>query len=874
MKVLNIALQAVFLSPEVYGVAGGTSAGTNVGHAGAGGGTVAAGVAAAVAANAAADARVSANEVEKGFVSDNSKKTYHEKLVLFAFYLLENCPEYLSNDHRNELQRCDEIDKMNAAAKPGKKDNRTRVRNYMKECFKTVQPAREGQHHNSPIKLDGEGAITYEVVRNFMETKSNTVLADRGSAEKYLADINNGVTIRDDMIDPETGKVRLVIYQSTSQYSAIRSSIAYLFKLAGVERPSKYVADMAKFMGGMKRIVQAAKQHLGLKITEGKVGMPFDVYERAAMNLFFSPEKEDVFAHLFLVLDWNLMKRAENCVDVKVNHISFTDDALVFEFAKSKGNQTGDQFGPWHVYANPKKPWICAHLAMARYLLCFPDALRGDKPLFEGTSQYNRYSSRFARLVQEMEGDLNGYDPSDFGTHSTRKGVATWVAAGCTVAPPIVSLCLRAGWSLGGVKDKYLFHENAGDQHVGRCAAGLDSTTTEFAVSRPYFDYSDLEEDERTNRETMITAWLRDRLPRDISESGFDLAFNCFATICYHYQYLNENLDKKCILRNSAAFKDVPKEFVDVAKIAYPWDKTEYTPKSSGVPPHVTQLADIKELKLKMETLQKSIMDEMRSEMDSRGFASTECNTQKITDAISKLGEMIQKINTHGARNSQPEDEVVQERVAALTMICEDDEDEEFDTGNNVDFGDDGADAVETATTRGISEAKRLAKKRKHANAMKAVGKRKLKMGSHHGILTPLPEDWEFPAMTWTQLVDNWFLGNERDNLPPIVDMDSKMLKHCNKKCGNRMRNNMKLFMSAIKDEAERKACWKGDKSECWTNVSIRDMIHMIRTDFERQHMSQQNRREESSWSTVYGRMSRKGVFTRLREAREAAAQA
>ena len=90
MKVLNIGLEAVFLSPAVYGVAGGTSAGTNVGHAGAGGGTVAAGVAAAVAANAVADARVSANEVEEGFVSDTSKKTYHEKLVLFAFYLLEN----------------------------------------------------------------------------------------------------------------------------------------------------------------------------------------------------------------------------------------------------------------------------------------------------------------------------------------------------------------------------------------------------------------------------------------------------------------------------------------------------------------------------------------------------------------------------------------------------------------------------------------------------------------------------------------------------------------------------------------------------------------------------------------------------------------
>ena len=84
------------------------------------------------------------------------------------------------------------------------------------------------------------------------------------------------------------------------------------------------------------------------------------------------------------------MKRAENCVIAKKNHISFDEDALVFAFAKTKGNQTSDEFGPWHVYANPKTLWICPVLAMARYLFCFPDALRGDAPLFEGTSQYNR----------------------------------------------------------------------------------------------------------------------------------------------------------------------------------------------------------------------------------------------------------------------------------------------------------------------------------------------------------------------------------------------------------------------------------------------------------------------------------------------------
>ena len=51
-------------------------------------------------------------------------------------------------------------------------------------------------------------------------------------------------------------------------------------------------------------------------------------------------------------------------------------------------------------------------------------------------------------------------------------------------------------------------------------------------------------------------------------------------------------------------------------------------------------------------------------------------------------------------------------------------------------------------------------------------------MGSHHGLLTPLPSDWEFSSITWSQLIENWFLGNQRDNLPPIIDLDSKLVKH------------------------------------------------------------------------------------------------
>ena len=78
--------------------------------------------------------------------------------------------------------------------------------------------------------------------------------------------------------------------------------------------------------------------------------MLFEVYKFIAKGLFESSKKEHVFVHLFLILNWNLMKRSDNCVNMKVMHIRFHEDALVFEFAKSKGMQGGeDHVGPWHM---------------------------------------------------------------------------------------------------------------------------------------------------------------------------------------------------------------------------------------------------------------------------------------------------------------------------------------------------------------------------------------------------------------------------------------------------------------------------------------------------------------------------------------------
>ena len=66
-----------------------------------------------------------------------------------------------------------------------------------------------------------------------------------------------------------------------------------------------------------------------------------------------------------------------------------------------------------------------------------------------------------------------GVEEGNLGAHSCIKGVANLVDACCTVSPPIVLICIIAGWFMVGVKDNYIKRESDGDQCVGRFTSGL-----------------------------------------------------------------------------------------------------------------------------------------------------------------------------------------------------------------------------------------------------------------------------------------------------------------------------------------------------------------------------------------------------------------
>ena len=325
-------------------------------------------------------------------------------------------------------------------------------------------------------------------------------------------------------------------FMSNSTYETARSAIVYLHKEAGVEVDRDLRQRLCDFMSGMRRKVASQRKENGVSIMEGKRKMSFQVYEKIC-ELFLKSEGNE-FAHCFLVLEWNLMARSQNVVDSHVENVYFDNDCLVFQFGKTKCDQTGknaDQL--WHVYANPHNPAICPVLSLSRYLFANPGVLidgvlgrdeqegeeqdveevqpevtrgntsrervgtggtsstrsgRGTRRsrrglLFPGGNQYQRFMSAFHNIIKENADELArlGVEPGDLGSHSARKGACSYASAGCTVSPPMASICLRACWSMGLVKERYLHYEKAGDQFLGRAVSGLNMMTTDFGVSPP-----------------------------------------------------------------------------------------------------------------------------------------------------------------------------------------------------------------------------------------------------------------------------------------------------------------------------------------------------------------------------------------------------
>ena len=134
----------------------------------------------------------------------------------------------------------------------------------------------------------------------------------------------------------------------------------------------------------------------------------------------------------------------------------------------------------------------------------------------------------------------HGIPFDEISTHSYRKGSATYTASGSTSAPPIVAICLRAGWKLGGVLNTYLSLESAGDRFVGRVCTLLPQLSKKFCVMSPRFpieeDENDMVADENEALLAVIDTAMTGMFGDYRSHGGSFAAVlrHCLASLCFH----------------------------------------------------------------------------------------------------------------------------------------------------------------------------------------------------------------------------------------------------------------------------------------------------------------------------------------------------
>jgi len=338
-------------------------------------------------------------------------------------------------------------------------------------------------------------------------------------------------------------------FLSKSGSGGFRSAFKELHRQCGTSIDLELEADLKEKYQGLLRGLAEEKQQKGGRLSEGKDPMSFPLYKFLCKKLVQDGSKEAIFVHAFLTLTWNLICRSKNTVNIHMNHITWGSDSIIIKFAHTKTDVTGDQQSyARHVYANPYDMHICAIIALAKYLSCFPP--KEDGLLFDANS-YKRFQKILKKIVKENQADVErmGYDVDDIGVHSVRKGAATYCCGGTTAAPHIAAVCNRAGWSMGKVKDVYIKYGAAGDQHVGRVVAGLPVLNARYACSPPFFriqqdDTIEPEEFECTVED--VDYAIATFFPTFEAKVTFKpVTVTCSAALLYGYTFLDSNVESK-----------------------------------------------------------------------------------------------------------------------------------------------------------------------------------------------------------------------------------------------------------------------------------------------------------------------------------------
>ena len=371
-----------------------------------------------------------------------------------------------------------------------------------------------------------------------------------------------------------------------------------------------------------------------------------------------------------------------------------------------------------HVYANPTEPIMCPVLTLAFYFSCCLNMRpMAEEFLFPGNDQYQRYSKQLHRVLHEHvdEVRLLGFEVTDIGTHSIRKGAISYLAS-LPGGPPIAAVCIWAGWTMGNIRDIYMRYISSGDQFVGWCLSILPLLHTEFGSSPPLFvpTICDWADDYRKMQFSMLTG---------IAHLSW-MTLCCFASLAYHRAFITTNLGPNHVVRTSGPFFRDGNALTHVGNgttivVSYPWSSSEAF---MGIPPHVSILQDLTCLRMAQERLIESFVAKVKQAIDECGLSGGALTEQRLRDIFegfsNEMREQFQQA-TNGNGNAEAN---VAERI---------------ETGQGY------------------------------------------RWHSYRGSFHRVPEDWRFPQVGVSDMWNKWWIGDTVRGIPPlrmITPQDIKFL--------------------------------------------------------------------------------------------------
>jgi hypothetical protein len=270
-----------------------------------------------------------------------------------------------------------------------------------------------------------------------------------------------------------------------------------------------------EFLDAYARNIADKRQKGVMAVSEGKSAISFDGYGRLN-NTFISfkpgfanqtvgKSKRNVSINWSVgilcftcsVLQWNNISRSEVLDRLHLPHFDWTNDCLKLTIVKSKKDQSGSYQGrEKHLFANPFRPEICPILAIGLYTIAKDRnfVTNAKSKFFEGADQKHRYANMFRKVLESNDDDFDaiyGCNKNDLGTHSHRKGAATFLL-GIVDGPNACAVYIRAGWSLGNTQDRYILGGAGEDQLCGRILSGLPLDSEDFAILPPHFSSAGL----------------------------------------------------------------------------------------------------------------------------------------------------------------------------------------------------------------------------------------------------------------------------------------------------------------------------------------------------------------------------------------------